>query len=105
MRSTTVGWLTSIVSVLPVIADHRWLNKARPEFRESTSQPIAPTQITPRNSPRISASTTAARDRFNFRVGGEDGGGDGGMPRGTAAGTSTGISGGSGIPQDYTRER
>src|SRR5579863_7225727 len=93
MRSTTVGWLTSMVRVLPVIADHRWLNSARPEFRDSSSPPIAPTPITPRSSPRTRASTTAARDRFNFE--------DGVTLAGTAAEMSGGTSGGSGIPQGY----
>src|SRR5580698_8747160 len=63
MRSTTVGWLTSIVRVLPVTADHTWLNRARPEVRESIRYPIEPTQITPRKSPAIRTDTTAVRDR------------------------------------------
>src|SRR5258708_32222216 len=81
MRSTTVGWLTSIVSVLQVTADHMWLNSVRPELRESNSQPIEPTAATPRNSPRIRAKTILARDRVSL----ED----------------WGRSGGLGIPQDY----
>src|SRR5260221_4662779 len=67
MRSTTVGWLTSIVSVLPVTADHMWLNSARPELRESISQPIEPTVTTPKKSPRMRASTTALRERVGLR--------------------------------------
>src|ERR1022692_446416 len=63
MRSTTVGWLTSILRVLPVIADHKWLNRVRPEFRDNTNHPTEPTDSTPRNSPMKRANTTAAEDR------------------------------------------
>src|ERR1700688_4934123 len=73
MRSTTVGWLTSIVSVLPVIADHMWLNTDCPELRDSISHPIAPTNITPRNSPSKRANKTVARDRTGLEVGGRSG--------------------------------
>src|ERR1700688_3875805 len=70
MRSTTVGWFTSIVRFLPVTADHIWLNRARPECRESISAPIEPTKITPRNTPRTSANPTAARDLAGLEIGG-----------------------------------
>src|ERR1039458_6415283 len=73
MRSTTVGWLTSIVRVLPVTADHIWLNSARPEFRDSISHPMDPTKITPRNSPTPSANTTGARGRTDLGGGGTAG--------------------------------
>src|ERR1700722_11120048 len=63
MRSTTVGWFTSMVRVLPVSADHMWLNRACPEARESINHQIEPTASTPRNRPRTRATTTAAEDR------------------------------------------
>src|ERR1700722_14858706 len=74
MRSTTVGWLTSMVRVLPVTADHIWLNRACPEFRESISHPIEPTTVTPRNSPRMRASTNPVRDRIPLLGDGRSGG-------------------------------
>src|SRR5271168_3841965 len=66
MRSTTVGWLTSMLRVLPVTADHTWLNSPRPEPRDSITHPIAPTDSTPRNIPRMRASPTSALDRTGF---------------------------------------
>src|SRR6266496_997040 len=81
MRSTTVGWLTSMVRVLPVTADHIRLNRDRPEARESTNHPIEPTNITPSNSPTKRANPTVARDRGDW-------GGDG-------------TRGSPGIPKDY----
>src|ERR1700736_3543674 len=63
MRSTTVGWLTSILMVLPVAADNKWLNSSRPEFRDSINHPSEPIAATPRSSPMTSATTTAADDR------------------------------------------
>src|ERR1700683_466085 len=63
MRSTTVGWLTSILRVLPVAADHTWLNRARPELRDSISHPIAPKHSTPANNPMSRANTTPAENR------------------------------------------
>src|ERR1035438_6174433 len=63
MRSTTVGWLTSILRVLPVTADHKWLNRARPAFCDNINHPTEPTDSTPRNSPMTRANTTAAEDR------------------------------------------
>src|ERR1700757_568167 len=70
MRSTTVGWFTSIVRFLPVTADHIWLNRARPECRESSNAPIEPTKITPANTPRTSANPTSARDLAGLEIGG-----------------------------------
>src|ERR1700675_1101809 len=63
MRSTTLGWLTSMVMVLPVTADNKWLNSSRPEFRDSINHPSEPIAPTPRSSPMTSANTTAADDR------------------------------------------
>src|ERR1700722_6807826 len=91
MRSTTVGWLTSIVRVLPAMADHMWLNSPRPESRDSISQPTEPTKIMPNNSPNTRANTTAARDRAGLEDGGSSDGIQQGyhpaseMRRGTAA--------------------
>jgi hypothetical protein len=73
MRSTTVGWLTSMVKVLPVIADHTWLKNDLPELRESTSHPMHPTNRTPRSNPRMSAQPTDTRDREDGEDGREDG--------------------------------
>jgi hypothetical protein len=55
-----------MLRVLPVTADHRWPNKARPEFRDSINHPIEPTNSTPKNSPRMSANTIAAENRAGF---------------------------------------
>src|ERR1700678_916236 len=66
MRSTTVGWLTSIERVLPVTADHTRLNKAGPELRDRINHPPAPAHTTPRNSPKTRATPTAAEDREGF---------------------------------------
>src|ERR1700691_170290 len=85
MRSTTVGWLTSMLRVLPVTADHIWFNPARPELRESISHPTQPKNIIPRKSPRTSAKPTATREREVL--------GDGG--------TSEFTSGSGGIQQGY----
>src|ERR1700682_5710209 len=63
MRSTTLGWLTSMVMVLPVAADNKWLNSSRPEFRDSINHPSEPIAATPRSSQMTSANTTAAADR------------------------------------------
>src|SRR5579863_9686771 len=63
MRSTTVGWLTSMLSVPPVTADHNWLNQARPELRDSTNHPIEPTNNIPRSNPMTSASKKEDRPR------------------------------------------
>src|SRR6266849_2250 len=72
MRSTTLGWLTSMVMVLPVTADSKWLNSSRPEFRDSINHPSEPIAATPRTSPRTSANTTAADDRADLGAGLED---------------------------------
>src|SRR5580704_19685325 len=72
MRSTTVGWLTSILMVLPVAADNKWLNSSRPEFRDSINHPSEPIAATPRSSPRTSANTIAADDRADLGAGLED---------------------------------
>src|ERR1700687_1508835 len=69
MRSTTVGWLTSILMVLPVAADNKWLNSSRPEFRDSINHPSEPIAPTPRSSPMRSANTTAADDRADLGAG------------------------------------
>src|ERR1700722_9652299 len=66
MRSTTVGWLTSMVSVLPVTADHAWLNSARPELRDRISSPTALTLTIPIRSPTRTANTIAGDDRGDF---------------------------------------
>jgi hypothetical protein len=58
MRSTTVGWLTSMLRALPVTADHRLPNQARPELRDSISHPIDPKNNIPRSSPTTSANKT-----------------------------------------------
>src|SRR6202451_3268067 len=59
MRSTTVGWLTSMLRTLPVTDDQRWLNKLRPELRESINHPAEPNSTAPKNNPTASASPTA----------------------------------------------
>src|SRR5579863_9894655 len=69
MRSTTVGWPTSIVRVRPVSADHIWLNKVRPESRDNINHPIEPRQNIPMNSPRIRAKTMVAKDRVGLEGG------------------------------------
>src|SRR5208337_3645788 len=66
MRSTTVGWLTSMLMVLPVTADNKWLNRARPECRDSINHPTEPRHRTPRSSPIRSANTTVAEDRADL---------------------------------------
>src|SRR5450631_171643 len=66
MRSTTVGWLTSIVSVLPVTADHIWLSSARPPLRDSMNHPADPTNNTPSSSPTMSTNKSAPKDRAGF---------------------------------------
>src|SRR5450631_2135386 len=73
MRSTTVGWLTSMVRVLPVTADQRWPNRVRPDSRESISHPIEPAQNTPRNRPTMRGPTIATRDRADLGGGGRSG--------------------------------
>src|SRR5450631_2772198 len=73
MWLTTVGWLTSMVSVLPVTADQRWPNRVRPDSRESISHPIEPAQNTPRNRPTMRGPTIATRDRADLGGGGRSG--------------------------------
>src|SRR6266446_7330332 len=85
MRSTTVGWLTSMLSVLPVTVDHMWLNHARPEFRDSITHPMEPTTITPRTSPMTSANPIAAEERLRLAELGP-GSASGGLKRGIKKG-------------------
>src|ERR1700685_702445 len=59
MRSTTVGWLTSMLRTLPVTGDQRWLTNPRPELRESITHPAEPNSTAPKNNPTASASPTA----------------------------------------------
>src|SRR4029077_12112857 len=86
MRSTTLGRLTSMLMVLPVTADNKWLNSSRPELCDNINHPSEPIAATPRSSPRTSANTTAADDRADIRAGLED---------------WTPASGSLGIEQDY----
>src|SRR5580700_3288774 len=66
MRSTTVGWLTSMLSTLPVTDDQTWLNKLRPEYRDSINHPSDPANNTPANNPTTSPNTTDAEDRTDL---------------------------------------
>src|ERR1700676_491855 len=72
MRSTTLGRLTSMLMVLPVAADNKWLNSSRPESRDSINHPSEPIAATPRSSPRTSANTIPADDRADRGAGLED---------------------------------
>src|SRR5579863_1088680 len=62
MRSTTVGWLTSMLSTLPVTDDQTWLNKLRPESRDSINHPRDPANTTPTINPATSANITEDRE-------------------------------------------
>src|ERR1700722_440557 len=62
MRSTTVGWLTSMLRVLPVTADHIRLNTPRPDVCE-INHPIAPAHDSPKNNPTTRAAANEAEDR------------------------------------------
>src|SRR5580692_4397476 len=62
MRSTTVGWLTSMLRTLPVTDDQTWLNKLRPELRDSINHAAEPTSTAPRSNPTTSANTTEDRE-------------------------------------------
>src|SRR5882724_3267080 len=66
MRSTTVGWLTLMLRVLPVTADHMWINRSRPELRDSNSQPAEPLTSTPIRAPMASADRMAVKRRSGF---------------------------------------
>src|SRR5580698_3261606 len=72
MRSTTVGWLTSMLRVLPVNADQAWVNNARPELRDSSNDSATPRPTIPTNNPEMSEITIAA-DAQRLAVGGEFG--------------------------------
>src|ERR1700722_5764262 len=58
MRSTTVGWLTSMVRVLPVTAENMWLSQPRPEACESAIQPMETRSTAPSSNPMISDDRT-----------------------------------------------
>src|SRR5579863_902915 len=62
MRSTTVGWLTSMLRTLPVTDDQTWLNKLRPEFRDSINHPRDPANTTPTINPATSTNITEDRE-------------------------------------------
>src|SRR5580700_9700105 len=72
MRSTTVGWFTSMLRVLPVNADQARVNNARPELRDSSNDSATPRPTTPTNNPERSEITIAA-DAQRLAVGGEFG--------------------------------
>src|ERR1035437_2944839 len=55
-----------MLRVPPGTADHKWLNRARPGFRDSINHPIEPTDSTPTSSPMMSANTTVAEDRADL---------------------------------------
>src|SRR2546425_3517358 len=69
MRSTTVGWLTLMLRVLPVTAHHMWINRSRPELRDSNSQPAEPLTSTPIRAPMASADRMAVKRRSGFSDG------------------------------------
>src|SRR5271155_3620699 len=62
MRSTTVGWLTSMVRVLPVTAENMRLNSVRPEVCDNIIHPAATSSSAPSNTPMISDERTPAKD-------------------------------------------
>jgi|SRR5580692_5698132 hypothetical protein len=62
MRSTTVGWLTSMLRVLPVSDDHTLLRKFRPETCDSINHPRDPAKTTPTNNPATIANPIENRD-------------------------------------------
>src|ERR1700733_9215284 len=72
MRSTTVGWVTSMLRVLPVSADQAWVNNARPELRDSSKDSATPRPTIPANNPEMSEITIAA-DAQRLAVGREFG--------------------------------
>src|SRR4029077_17859121 len=72
MRSTTLGRLTSMLMVLPVTADSKWLNSSRPELCDSINHPSDPIAATPRSSPRTSENTIAADNRADLGADLED---------------------------------
>src|ERR1035438_7560668 len=61
MRSTTVGWLTSILRILPVTADHKWLNRDRPEFRDNINHPTEPTDRSEEHTSELQSCRTLFR--------------------------------------------
>jgi hypothetical protein len=51
-----------MLRTLPVIDDQTWLNKLRPESRDSINHPRDPANTTPTNNPASSANTTEDRE-------------------------------------------
>src|SRR5580692_3385164 len=50
-----------MLRTLPVTDDQTWLNKLRPEFRDSINHPRDPENTTPTNNPTTSANTSEDR--------------------------------------------